>query len=134
MTTGRPVGANADAVVAGRIRAARARQGITQQQLAARVGVTYQQAHKYETGMNRLSAGRLVQIMAALGLAPDALMGDLVQAVRDGRPLPAPWPHDAASAEIEGIIPHLTTTQRDAVLRICRALLPAKALRPQVAA
>ena len=34
--------------------------GLTQQQLAEMIGVTYQQAHKYERGINRVSAGRLV--------------------------------------------------------------------------
>ena len=31
--------------------------GLTQQQLAEMIGVTYQQAHKYERGINRVSAG-----------------------------------------------------------------------------
>jgi transcriptional regulator with XRE-family HTH domain len=36
--------------------------GLTQQQLAEMIGVTYQQAHKYERGINRVSAGRLFEI------------------------------------------------------------------------
>ncbi len=43
--------------------------GISQQQLAQTIGVTYQQAHKYERGLNRISAGRLYEIAAALGVA-----------------------------------------------------------------
>jgi transcriptional regulator with XRE-family HTH domain len=39
---------------------------LTQQQMAKLIGVTYQQAHKYETGINRLAAGRLHQIARAL--------------------------------------------------------------------
>jgi transcriptional regulator with XRE-family HTH domain len=42
--------------------------GLTQQQMAELIGVTYQQAHKYETGINRISAGRLYQIAQALGV------------------------------------------------------------------
>ena len=42
--------------------------GLTQQQMAELIGVTYQQAHKYETGINRISAGRLYQIARALGV------------------------------------------------------------------
>jgi len=42
--------------------------GLTQQQMAELIGVTYQQAHKYETGINRISAGRLYQIAKALGV------------------------------------------------------------------
>ena len=35
--------------------------GLTQQQMAELIGVTYQQAHKYEKGINRIAAGRLSQ-------------------------------------------------------------------------
>jgi transcriptional regulator with XRE-family HTH domain len=42
--------------------------GLTQQQMAELVGVTYQQAHKYEKGINRVSAGRLYRIAKALGV------------------------------------------------------------------
>ena len=41
-----------------RVRERRIALGLTQQQLAERVGTTYQQAHKYETGLNRIAAGR----------------------------------------------------------------------------
>ncbi len=40
--------------------------GYTQQQLAEMIGVTYQQAHKYERGINRVSAGRLYEIAEVL--------------------------------------------------------------------
>jgi transcriptional regulator with XRE-family HTH domain len=42
--------------------------GMTQQQLAERVGIKFQQIQKYETGMNRISASRLWDISAALGV------------------------------------------------------------------
>ena len=40
--------------------------GLTQQQFAVLIGVTYQQAHKYEHGKNRISAGRLYYIAETL--------------------------------------------------------------------
>ena len=40
--------------------------GLTQQEMAKLIGVTYQQAHKYERGTNRVSAGRLYDIAQAL--------------------------------------------------------------------
>lgn len=40
---------------------------MTQQQLAERVGIKFQQIQKYETGMNRVSASRLWDIADALG-------------------------------------------------------------------
>src|SRR5258708_34903553 len=51
-----------DRHVGARIRESRIMLGLTQQQLADLIGVTYQQAHKYERGINRVSAGRLYQI------------------------------------------------------------------------
>jgi len=40
--------------------------GMTQQQLAERVGIKFQQIQKYETGMNRVSASRLWDIADAV--------------------------------------------------------------------
>jgi transcriptional regulator with XRE-family HTH domain len=48
-----------DRHVGSRIRERRIMLGLTQQQLADLIGVTYQQAHKYERGINRVSAGRM---------------------------------------------------------------------------
>jgi transcriptional regulator with XRE-family HTH domain len=42
--------------------------GYTQQQPAEMIGVTYQQAHKYGRGINRVSAGRLYEISQVLGV------------------------------------------------------------------
>jgi transcriptional regulator with XRE-family HTH domain len=42
--------------------------GLTQHQMAELIGVTYQQAHKYEKGINRVAAGRLYHIAQALGV------------------------------------------------------------------
>ncbi|HWZ67073.1 MAG TPA: helix-turn-helix transcriptional regulator [Stellaceae bacterium] len=42
--------------------------GLTQQQLADLIGVTYQQAHKYERGINRVSAGRLFEVAQVLSV------------------------------------------------------------------
>ena len=58
--------ATIDDHVGSRIRERRIMLGLTQQQLAEMIGVTYQQAHKYERGINRVSAGRLFEIARAL--------------------------------------------------------------------
>jgi transcriptional regulator with XRE-family HTH domain len=58
--------ATVDDHVGGRIRDRRIMLGLTQQQLAEMIGVSYQQAHKYERGTNRVSAGRLFEIARAL--------------------------------------------------------------------
>src|SRR5215213_9287306 len=57
-----------DRCVGARMRERRIMLGLTQQQLAELIGVTYQQAHKYEKGINRIAAGRLSSIAQALGV------------------------------------------------------------------
>jgi transcriptional regulator with XRE-family HTH domain len=57
-----------DRYVGARIRERRIMLGLTQQQMADLIGVTYQQAHKYEKGINRVAAGRLCGIAGALGV------------------------------------------------------------------
>ena len=57
-----------DRHVGGRVRERRIMLGLTQQQLADLIGVTYQQAHKYERAINRISAGRLFEIAYVLSV------------------------------------------------------------------
>ncbi|MQQ07709.1 helix-turn-helix domain-containing protein [Epibacterium sp. SM1979] len=85
-----------DVHVGKRIRHRRWLIGMTQQQLAEKVGIKFQQIQKYETGANRVSASRLWDISDALdvqvsfffeglqddqktaegGMVPDDLMTD----------------------------------------------------------
>lgn len=57
-----------DRHVGTRIRERRVMLGLSQQQMADMIGVTYQQAHKYERGINRISAGRLFEISRVLNV------------------------------------------------------------------
>ncbi|WP_439105219.1 helix-turn-helix domain-containing protein [Celeribacter marinus] len=57
-----------DVHVGKRVRHRRWMVGMTQQQLAEKVGIKFQQIQKYETGMNRVSASRLWDIAEALGV------------------------------------------------------------------
>src|SRR3954467_5938307 len=66
-----------DRHVGAKVRERRLALGLTQQQLAEMVGTTYQQAHKYEKGVNRISAGRLHVIAGALGVGPGYFFGGL---------------------------------------------------------
>jgi transcriptional regulator with XRE-family HTH domain len=74
-----------DRHVGARVRERRIMLGFTQQQLADLIGVTYQQAHKYERGINRISAGRLYEIAHVLSVPVnyffDGLEGDAARAV-----------------------------------------------------
>lgn len=55
-----------DQHVGERVRHRRTLLGLTQEQLAAALDISYQQIQKYETGANRVSAGRLYEIAQEL--------------------------------------------------------------------
>lgn len=57
-----------DLCVSHRIRERRGELGMSQQKLADAVGLTFQQLQKYETGANRVAAGRLFQLAVALNV------------------------------------------------------------------
>jgi transcriptional regulator with XRE-family HTH domain len=59
-----------DEHVGRRIRERRVMMGLSQQQLACTIGVSYQQVRKYERGLNRISAGRLLAVAQALAIGP----------------------------------------------------------------
>ena len=79
-----------DLRVARRIRERRRMIGMTQQRLAEAIGVAFQQAHKYECGRSRISAGRLYHIAAALKapityfFAPEEAGGDSDGRLKNG--------------------------------------------------
>ena len=56
------------------IKDAREAAGISQAELAERIGTTRQQIGKYETGEQDMTVARLVQIATALGVEPDRLI------------------------------------------------------------
>ncbi|EGF93084.1 helix-turn-helix family protein [Asticcacaulis biprosthecium C19] len=62
---------------------------MSQQVLADRIGLTFQQVQKYERGANRVSASKLVAIAKALGVSPASLLPDSQAAAAE------PWQTDA---------------------------------------
>jgi transcriptional regulator with XRE-family HTH domain len=68
---------DADRHVGMRLRQRRIMLGMSLQQLAELIGVTYQQAHKYESGLNRLAVGLLWRVAQALGVEVDYFFAGL---------------------------------------------------------
>ncbi len=62
-----------DVAVGRNVRVWRMVKGMTQEQLANRVGVTFQQLQKYEIGGNRIPTGRLVKFAGILDIPISAL-------------------------------------------------------------
>ncbi|HTT98689.1 MAG TPA: helix-turn-helix transcriptional regulator [Rhizomicrobium sp.] len=71
-----------DIALGQHIRAMRRELNLSQQTLAARVGLTFQQVQKYEKGTNRVSFSRLVAIARAL----ECTVGDLIRGIDKGIP------------------------------------------------
>ena len=65
-----------DKHVGNRVRMQRMVLGITQERLAAGLGITFQQVQKYEKGTNRISASRLEAIARILKVSPGFLFGE----------------------------------------------------------
>lgn len=57
-----------DAIVGKNLRETRIKRGMSQDELAKAVGLTFQQIQKYERGANRISASRLVELSKAMGV------------------------------------------------------------------
>lgn len=71
-----------DRAVGGRIRKLRVQADMTLQDLAGRIGVSFQQVQKIETGANRISAGMLPIVADALGVELIEFFDDGVQKAR----------------------------------------------------
>ena len=111
---------DADRFVAGRIRQRRRELSMNQRDFAKALGVSLQQVHKYETGTNRVSAGRLYVMADTLGVSvdyfypPSAMRGH----AEDGK---------ADSADLVRLVSSLTdAAHRDTVRRLCGLFLRAE--------
>ncbi|HML14308.1 MAG TPA: helix-turn-helix transcriptional regulator [Xanthobacteraceae bacterium] len=75
-----------DVAVGRNVRIWRMAKGLSQAQLASRLGITFQQLQKYEVGANRIGTGRLVKIAGFLGI-PVAALFDGTEAAEPARSL-----------------------------------------------
>jgi len=64
-----------DTGLGARIRIRRKELGVSQSELAERIGISFQQVQKYERGTNRVSASTLLAIARALECPPTSLLG-----------------------------------------------------------
>ena len=66
-----------DGHIGRRIRLRRRLLGMNQSELAARIGVTFQQVHKYETGQSAITAHRLFAVARVFRCGIDEFYSDL---------------------------------------------------------
>jgi transcriptional regulator with XRE-family HTH domain len=117
-----------DTHVGKRIRLQRWTKGVTQQQLAENVGIKFQQIQKYETGANRVSASRLYDIAAALGVPISFFFEGL-----DGSDTPAPTEMDPKVIRHSQNFNSLSSVNQAAVATITTNLLASGAQTSQAA-
>lgn len=108
-----------DRYVGMRIRERRIMLGLTQQELASMIGVTYQQAHKYERGINRVSAGRLFELARVMSV-PVAFFFDGVNE-DGGKPVS---PRERMCLELARNFAHIVDERhQEALSQLARALV-----------
>ncbi|MGI1662703.1 helix-turn-helix domain-containing protein [Palleronia sp. KMU-117] len=111
-----------DVHVGKRVRHRRWMVGMTQQQLAERVGIKFQQIQKYETGMNRISASRLWDIAAALDAPISFFFEGLSDVADSATPLPGDILADKEALELVRSYYAIPETQRRRLFELARVL------------
>lgn len=79
MTSPKKRGADLDVTIGARLRQARMERGVSQDRLAAGLGITFQQVQKYEKGTNRISCSALIAIGRVLKIDPLTLLAGLAE-------------------------------------------------------
>ncbi|MGB0694613.1 MAG: helix-turn-helix domain-containing protein [Rhodospirillaceae bacterium] len=87
-----------DVYVGNRIRIRRTLLGMSQNQLAQSLGISFQQVQKYERGTNRISSSRLFDIGLRLGVDISYFFADLPDSIRAER---RPMAHVAENSSAE---------------------------------
>jgi transcriptional regulator with XRE-family HTH domain len=114
---GRHRAQDADRHVGARVRARRIALGLTQQRLAALVGIRFQQVAKYETGALRIGVGLLYALARALGVEPGHFYEGLGAAEPPGRAL-----RRRRLLELARDFAALPRPQQEALVALARAL------------
>src|SRR4051794_14370656 len=106
-----------DRHVATRLRERRAMLGLTSQQVAELLGITYQQLYKYEKCVNRISVGRLYALARALGVD----IGYFYEGLGSGEPA-RPTARQRQTLELACSFAVLPQQQQEALAELAHAL------------
>ncbi|ETX14742.1 Cro/Cl family transcriptional regulator [Roseivivax halodurans JCM 10272] len=111
-----------DVHVGKRIRHRRWLVGMTQQQLAEKVGIKFQQIQKYETGANRVSASRLWDIADALDVAVSFFFEGLETEARPKEAVPSDILGDKEALDLVRSYYSIPEHQRRRLFELARVL------------
>jgi transcriptional regulator with XRE-family HTH domain len=126
-----------DVEVGRHVRALRMSRGLSQTELANRIGVTFQQVQKYEAGSNRISMGRLTRVAELFGVSVPYLLegGKQAAALKSSASNKTDYTH---SLEMLGrigaqrllaafaAVPHKPAALRESIVRIVEGAAAAK--------
>lgn len=107
---------------------------ISQKDLAATMGITYQQVQKYEMGQNRISVARLWQLCKIFEISPNALFESVLDEAaptKANRSIPNQL---ATSQDIKLMLAFKKIEdgdKRNLVIRMCEALSDSEALESE---
>ncbi len=76
-----------DVLIGQRLKTARLLAGLSMETLADKVGCTFQQITKRETGANRISAGALIRTAKALNISVASLFAEDAETIGKGTPI-----------------------------------------------
>ena len=88
--------------------------GMSQNDLAQTLGVTFQQVQKYEAASNRISASRLYYIAKAMNISIVALLGEVEKTSEI---------YDKKTREMIGLLCRMTDDDKNLILRISNRLI-----------
>jgi transcriptional regulator with XRE-family HTH domain len=108
---------DADRHVATRLRERRRALGLTQRQLAERVGTIHQQIYRYEKGTGQISVERLLAFARALGVEP----GYFFEGLGSGEPA-RPTARQRRMIELARNFAALSRPHQEALCDLARAL------------
>jgi transcriptional regulator with XRE-family HTH domain len=125
-----------DAHIGQRVRFRRISLGLSQEDLSAQLGLSFQQVQKYESGANRISASRLLDVAGALKCTFVFFFEGLPELQNVDRQAVDANPHDQALTEFMGSRECVALCQafmsldsdavRRAVIQVVRAMAETK--------
>lgn len=123
-----------DVEIGQRLRQARIRRCLSQTELGAAIGVTFQQVQKYEKGESRIALSTLAQLRTALQIEA----ADLLPTLRnDGDPIPDPLAALGSSivgVQLARLVGRMRPDQQQSILEVAKAIISASAPTPASAA
>lgn len=105
-----------DVAIGARVRERRLRIGLSQTALAQRLGISFQQLQKYETGANRISGSMIDRACKALAVDANYLFSaDVIET--DG-------PIGRAHIELVKLFEAMDPARQKSLLNVARAMMP----------